>query len=162
LTDIVINPKDGAMYFATGGRKTTSGLYRVTYVGADSTTTFLGEAAGAEARAQRRKLESYYLHNDPKGIDVAWPYLGDPDRFLRWAARTVLEHRAPAMWQDRALKETQPQASLQALLAVVRKADKALQPRVLDALDRLDWTKLNEAQKQELLRVYSLAFIRMG
>src|SRR5438270_10860850 len=37
LTDIVISPKDWAMYFAIGGRKTKSGLYRVTYVGSEST-----------------------------------------------------------------------------------------------------------------------------
>ena len=37
LTDIVINPKDGAMYFTIGGRRTKSGLYRVTYVGKEST-----------------------------------------------------------------------------------------------------------------------------
>ena len=39
LTDLVINPKDGAMYFAVGGRKTQSGLYRVTYIGGDSTAS---------------------------------------------------------------------------------------------------------------------------
>ncbi len=32
LTDVVINPRDGAMYFAVGGRRTQSALYRVTYV----------------------------------------------------------------------------------------------------------------------------------
>ncbi len=37
LTDLVINPHDGAMYFAIGGRKTQSGLYRVTYAGSEST-----------------------------------------------------------------------------------------------------------------------------
>lgn len=37
LTDVVINPVDGAMYFAIGGRKTKSGLYRVTYAGSEST-----------------------------------------------------------------------------------------------------------------------------
>ena len=31
LTDLCVNPKDGAMYFLIGGRKTKSGLYRVTY-----------------------------------------------------------------------------------------------------------------------------------
>ena len=31
LTDIVVNPVDGAMYFAIGGRKVQSGLYRVTH-----------------------------------------------------------------------------------------------------------------------------------
>ena len=33
LTDVVVNPKDGALYFTIGGRNTQSGLYRVTYVG---------------------------------------------------------------------------------------------------------------------------------
>ena len=37
LTDVVVNPKDGAMYFAVGGRNTQSGLYRVTYHGGEPT-----------------------------------------------------------------------------------------------------------------------------
>ena len=37
LTDAVIHPQDGAMYFAVGGRKTQSALYRVTYDGKEST-----------------------------------------------------------------------------------------------------------------------------
>ncbi len=37
LTDVVVNPKDGALYFTIGGRKTQSGLYRVTYTGKEST-----------------------------------------------------------------------------------------------------------------------------
>ncbi|MCA9057806.1 MAG: c-type cytochrome, partial [Planctomycetaceae bacterium] len=31
LTDVVVNPHDGAMYFTIGGRRVQSGLYRVTY-----------------------------------------------------------------------------------------------------------------------------------
>ena len=31
LTDLLVNPKDGAMYIAVGGRKVQSGIYRVTY-----------------------------------------------------------------------------------------------------------------------------------
>src|SRR5262249_26272751 len=37
LTDIVINPADGAMYFTIGGRNAQSDLYRVTYVGEEPT-----------------------------------------------------------------------------------------------------------------------------
>src|SRR2546423_1081025 len=37
LTDLVVSPADGSMYFAVGGRKTQSGLYRVTYVGKEPT-----------------------------------------------------------------------------------------------------------------------------
>ena len=37
LTDALVHPADGALYFAIGGRKVQSGLYRVTYVGNEST-----------------------------------------------------------------------------------------------------------------------------
>ncbi len=48
------------MYFAIGGRKTQSGLYRVTYTGTESTApTKLEPDAGTELRALRRKLESF-------------------------------------------------------------------------------------------------------
>jgi len=162
LTDIVINPVDGAMYFAIGGRKTMSGLYRVTYTGTESTAPSKGDSTGAQARAERKKLETYYLKKDPKAIDIAWPYLGSSDRFLRYAARAILEHQGPTDWQERALKETEIRRALASLLALVRTGDKSLQPRVLEALDRIDWAKLDEPLKQELIRVYELAFIRMG
>src|SRR5436305_10076171 len=51
LTDVVVNPKDGALYFTIGGRKTQSGLYRINYVGSDSTAPSKGDAAGADASA---------------------------------------------------------------------------------------------------------------
>ena len=122
----------------------------------------LPEPLGAEARAERKMLESYYLKKDPHAVDVAWPYLGHADRFLRYAARTILEHMEPATWQERALNETATRPSLTALLALVRTGDKSLQPRILEALARIDWTKLDEPLKQELIRVYQLTFIRMG
>ena len=37
ITDAIIHPGDGAMYFTIGGRRVQSGLYRVTYVGDEST-----------------------------------------------------------------------------------------------------------------------------
>src|SRR5205807_4671003 len=61
LTDIVINPHDGAMYFAVGGRKTQSALYRVTYVGKESTAQAKGDdTTGAKERALRRRLEAFH------------------------------------------------------------------------------------------------------
>ena len=36
-TDLLIHPNGGAMYFAIGGRRVQSGLYRVTYRGKEST-----------------------------------------------------------------------------------------------------------------------------
>ena len=37
VTDVIIRPEDGAMYFTIGGRKVQSGVYRVTYTGKEST-----------------------------------------------------------------------------------------------------------------------------
>ncbi len=162
LTDIVMNPKDGAMYFTIGGRQTQSGLYRVTYTGKESTAPAKGDDRGAEARALRRRLEAFHGHRDPRAVEVAWPYLGHPDRFIRFAARVAVEHQDPQTWQERALAEKQPAAALTALLALARLGDKSLENRVLQALDRLAWDPLTDAQRLELIRVYDVTMIRMG
>jgi putative heme-binding domain-containing protein len=162
LTDVVINPVDGAMYFTVGGRKTQSGLYRVTYIGAESTRPARPDDSESSARAIRTKLEAFHGKKDARAIYAAWPHIGSPDRFLRWAARVALEHQDASLWQEKALAERNTQASLTALLALVRVGDKSLKPRVLGSLDRLEWTKLTDSQRADLIRTYGLAFLRMG
>jgi putative heme-binding domain-containing protein len=177
LTDVVVNPHDGAMYFTVGGRKTQSGLYRVRYVGKESTApTQGGNSAGAEQRALRHKLEALHHPADPKAVDAAWPYLDHEDRYIRFAARVVLEHQDPKAWRERALIEKSPQAALTALLALVRVSasdpfhrgpttrpvDETIKAGVFDALERLDWSKLTDGQRLDLLRVYAVALNRMG
>jgi putative heme-binding domain-containing protein len=176
LTDVVINPKDGAMYFTIGGRQTKSGLYRVTYSGKESTAPSKGDDRGAELRALRHKMESFHGHRDPQAVEAAWPCLGHKDRYIRFAARVAIEHQDPKTWQDRALAEKEPQAALTALLALVRASasdpfhrkkgsplvDEALKRRMLEALQGIEWEKLNDDQQLELVRIYGLVFNRMG
>lgn len=162
LTDIVVNPVDGAMYFTIGGRKTTSGLYRIIYTGNESTARPSGPAPGGEARSLRHKLESFHGKKAPAVVDEVWPYLGHEDRFIRFAARTALEHQDIGLWQGRAQSETEPQAGLTALLAVAHLAAKSDQSRLLAALERWPWEILSDAQRLDLLRVYGLSFVRMG
>ena len=57
--------------------------------------------APVEPRPLRHKLEAFHGHADPKAVETAWPYLGDPDRFIRWAARVAIEFQDPATWRDR-------------------------------------------------------------
>jgi putative heme-binding domain-containing protein len=163
LTDIVVNPKDGALYFTTGGRNTHSGLYRVTYVGKESTAAS-APAVDREApqRALRKKLEAFYTRRDARAVETAWPYLSSTDRFLRYAARSVLEFQDPKTWQERALAEANPMALTHALIGLARVGDKKLQPRILEALEGVDWAKLTPEQKVDYLRAYQLAFLRMG
>jgi putative heme-binding domain-containing protein len=166
VTDIVVNPSDGAMYFTVGGRRTQSGLYRVTYVGSESTTAVTTGSdisdLGSEARKLRHQLESFHGRHDPQAVQVAWPYLSHRDRFIRFAARTAIEHQPVTAWQDRALSETNPQAVLEAVVALARCGDESNQTRAVQLLARLDWDKLDEAQRLGLLRAYSLVFVRLG
>ncbi len=186
LTDAIINPHDGAMYFLIGGRKTQSGLYRVTYTGQESTSAVAATTAAGEVRALRHELESLHVGDHPDAVEKAWPYLSHADRFVRYAARTAIEQRPLETWQERALAESNPEASITALLAVARKIPRSFKPRGADldtpiptypavdaerhplqlavfaALAKLDWSTLTKEQRLELLRVYQLAFYRLG
>ena len=62
VTDVVINPSDGAMYLAVGGRGTQSALYRVTYTGGDVDSVSNADPEAQAQRELRRKLESYHGH----------------------------------------------------------------------------------------------------
>ena len=161
LTDLVINPKDGAMYFAIGGRRTQSGLYRVTYVGNESTAPAIAQSPGVPDRLNRRLLESLHRPGKPEAVKVAWKFLGSKDRFLRSAARIAIEHQPVKLWQKKALAEKNPQALLTAMVALARHG-KNVQPQITEALGRLSWKKLSYSQQLSLLRVYGLMIARMG
>ena len=161
MTDATINSEDGAMYFTVGGRGGQSALYRVTYTGKDSTSSVKTKSPHARSRALRHELEA--LHKRQAGAAAkAWKNLGHTDRHIRWAARVAVEHQPASEWQNEALAEKDPQASLSALCALARHGDKSLQGKLIEALNRLNWDKLSIAQQAELLRVYQLTFIRMG
>ncbi len=74
----------------------------------------------------------------------------------------ALEHQPTALWQDKVCAETDPEALIAGAVALARQGDKAIAPKLLAALGRLDFVKLPEPQQQGLLRAYSLAFIRLG
>src|SRR5205814_9069417 len=90
------------------------------------------------------------------------PSLGHSDRSVRYAARVALEHQPVVQWKDRALAEPNPPTALAALIALARCGDKAVQPALVKALRRLKWDALTPEGRLDLLRVYELAFIRLG
>ena len=170
LTDVVVNPRDGALYFTVGGRNTQSALYRIAYTGKESTAPSKGDDTGAEARALRHKLEAFHGKADSKAVQTVWPYLGHEDRYLRFAARTAIEHQPHTEWQDLALQERKPVAAIHALLALARSAGKdpaagagLKESSILGAARRLDWSKLTDSQERcDLVRVYTVLFSRLG
>jgi putative heme-binding domain-containing protein len=162
VTDAIIRKEDGAMYVTIGGRRNQSGLYRITYTGSESTAPAAPLAPTAEAKL-RHELEALQAEGTgPEAIDKAWPYLASKDRFVRWAARAALEHQPAAKWADRALAEKDPQAAIEALIGLARVGDKSLQPRLIEALGKLDFAKQPDELRLPLLRAWELAFTRMG
>jgi putative heme-binding domain-containing protein len=164
LTDVCINPADGAMYFTIGGRGTQSELYRVTYIGQEGTENVAYHRSVGVIQELRRSLEEFHRPaEDPeKAATFAFLHLGHPDRFVRYAARIALEHQPVKLWQERVLAEKEPTAAINGLIALARQGDRGLQPRILAALDRVNRGRLNEPQVRDLIRAYSLVFIRMG
>ena len=162
LTDVVIHPGDGSMYFAVGGRRTQSALYRVTYTGTESTAPVAALPPTPEALL-RHRLEALHAEGTgPEAIAIAWPHLASPDRFIRFAARAAIERQLPANWTDRALKEKNPPAAIEALIALARVGEKHFQPQIIDALTRLDYAQQPAELRLPLLRAWQLTFTRMG
>lgn len=168
LTDVVINPTDGAMYFTVGGRGTQSELFRVTYTGKEST-----EKADATTKEtpERKLLKEVLALQQPakdtkKAVEFLLPLLGHKDRFIRYSARVALEYQSVKEWQDKALalaqaaKATDPDTVIGVVIALARQGDKSLQPKLLAALDGFYYRR--PGQELDVLRAYQLVFTRMG
>jgi putative heme-binding domain-containing protein len=189
LTDVVIHPESGAMIFAIGGRRTQSAVYRVTYIGTESTTLAPAPALTEEMNI-RRTLEDLHLPSvDPQhAIDKAWSHLNHSDRHVRYAARVALEKQPTALWRSRALAETRPQALMEALIALARATHRPelviegkpasgasvhstqpvaaehaeLQIEMLKTMGRLEGHTLSREQSLTSLRTLALIFTRLG
>ena len=158
VTDGVVG-NDGALYFATGGRRLDSYLIRVTYTGEAS----LAAAGAPRPRVQqelRRSLEAHHGRQDARAIQEAWPHLCHPDRFVRFAARVAVEHQPVKSWQGRALQEADPVRRLHAVVALTRSAEAGLSQGAYQALISIDETLLSRAEQLDLL--HALAWCTYG
>jgi putative heme-binding domain-containing protein len=159
---------DGDLYFITGGRYAGSGLYSLIYEGSqmeeqpETKANQLKDQAASAARDLRRQLESFQGRRDPRALDVIWPGLSSPDRWIRYAARVALEFQDAAWWKDRALAETNLDGDLTALLALARCGGRETQAGLLQALDKFPFSRLTHEQELLKMRVMELSFIRQG
>lgn len=161
VTDLVINSTDGAMYFLIGGRRSQSGLYRVTYTGDESTAPATFPAVNAKM-AERHALEAFHVDEAKPNMDDVWTKLGDDDRFIRFAARIAVEHQPVDSWASRALAETDPTTSIESIISLARCGTDGHQAAAVAALARLDWNALSDTQQVNLMRAYGLILCRLG
>jgi len=164
VTDIAI-ASDGAMYFTTGGRGKASGLWRVRYTGDEDTAPVARQPLApdlARKHSLLQRLGNLQSVENPQVIVTAWPSLRDSDRFIRYAARTAIEHHAPDRWLGRYGSEKDANAILELSIALARSGTPEHQSAVIDKLASLDFKQLNPMQKIAFLRAHGLAFIRLA
>lgn len=174
VSDAIIG-QDGAMYFTIGGRRVQSGLYRVTYTGKESTAPVTSKPQITRASELRHELAAFHGKADPKAVAFAWPHLSDKDRFIRSAARTVLEHNPVSEWEAKALNEKNATAQLEALLALTRMTgvcpthrapdhvvNTAMRDKLWAALLKRDFKKLNNEQRMAYVRLTEIVLHRFG
>tara|TARA_B100001248_G_scaffold260933_1_gene250588 strand:- start:157 stop:3426 length:3270 start_codon:yes stop_codon:yes gene_type:complete len=166
LTDLLINPKDGAMYIAVGGRKVQSGIYRVTYTGNESTAPANSIPGGEVARKRRQALENFVQKGvkpaNPKQLNQIWSALGAQDRGIRHAARVALEKQPVKNWKNKLSSEKNPVVASAAMIALAR-ADGKSSDAVLSKAMSMDYAnEKNWQQRIDLLRSITLALTRGG
>ena len=174
VTDAIIHPNDGAMYFAIGGRKVQSGLYRVTYVGKESTAPVDMTPKVTPMRKLRHSLEQFHGKSHPKAVESAWPHLNHKDRSIRNAARVVLEHQPSRKWVKKALTDSVPGRRIPALLALARvkgvapshrpetghEVNTRMRGRILNSLLELDFKSLSQEDQIGYVRLMQIVLVR--
>ncbi len=161
LTDVTIHP-DGNMYFMVGGRRTTSALYRLSYIGKEST------AAARPGKIHplqtlRRELEALHVDGVGEGaIKTALKHIGHEDRFIRYAARVALEKQPIASWQGALKKAKSPWEVIELSAAVSRLGAVDQQAVILSKLNGLSYKAMATDQLLAAIRSYQLAFARLG
>ncbi|MCB0630052.1 MAG: c-type cytochrome [Lewinella sp.] len=164
LTDAVAG-SDGALYFASGGRKLESHLYRLRYTGPKEALGMMEKSTDEDAaklRQLRRQLEASHNRKAPESIPLLWEQLNHPDRFIRYAARVGLEHQDVGAWQSLFMEEKDPVRIIQASLALARFGKPGIQKVLFQKLAQLDPAGLSRAQQLDRLRAIGLVAIRRG
>ncbi len=161
LTDVIVNPHDRAMYFTIGGRRTQSGLYRVTYIGDQEDVLVEQESKETRGlRARRQWLEQFHGVDAGQQLNGIWKSLGHADRHIRYAARVALEHQPVERWMSKALQRWRPDTAIQSLLALIRSGNDEQKLAAMKKLMTLDTRKMDTRQLLDWLRVLNVGFAR--
>ncbi len=169
LTDILINPGDGAMYFTIGGRRVQSGLYRVTYRGKEGVGLPKQSTLPRHSpRASRQKMELLLRKGarlqTPEDLARLWTNIADgSDRGLRHAARAVLEKHPVELWKALVLGEEDINRAALGLIALARADGLRSGGEVIGKVLEFDYLKIGGKQDRlNLLRALVLALARGG
>lgn len=153
VTDIAAGP-DGSMYLITGGRKTQSALYRVSYTGQPVLRNFsVHEKESRDYSAKLLSEQAPFLRGDAD-VRPTTGQLTFDDPVIRHAARVALERQELSTWRDETLKAESP--NLFALLALARARRAEDVPEILKSLLRCDPKRLILSEQMAWVRIAGL------
>jgi putative membrane-bound dehydrogenase-like protein len=117
-----------------------------------------------DALVRRLACESLARRTDLPSADAVLPLLDDPDRFVAFAARLLIEQMPPSQWASAVLRETRPRAFAYGATALVNVervpgTSQAVLDRCESFLKPEATTQLTDAERLDLLRVAQLALI---
>ncbi len=159
ITDLDVGP-DGHLYCITGGRGTSSALYRVRWVGNQSTASNPVVPSDNLELRYRRIIESWHGDADPDRLDDMYIALGHDDRSIRFAARVALERLDPDSWSQMALQETEHRLAIELLVALARVGSDLQRARVVERVETLLRDSVTPKQEIGLLRAAMIAMSR--
>lgn len=87
---------------------------------AESKAALTRALADTDALVRRRACEAMIRAGIEPPVEALWPLLGESDRFVRFAARSVLERLYPKTWTDRLWKETSGRLGREGIVALCR------------------------------------------
>ncbi|MFK7849600.1 MAG: c-type cytochrome [Akkermansiaceae bacterium] len=158
VTDAVIGD-DGLMYFATGGRRGVSHLWRVVYTGKESTAP---EPGKPQQHAERDKLAEYTRNPESADGKFIFEQLNSEDRTLRFMAKAALERLPVQTWSSKVAGLEGDWARILSSMALARIDGKNSKKTAFDTLNGVKWEGLSVQQKLNWLRSMGLVFIRGG
>ena len=121
-------------------------------------------------------MEAFHGRQDPAAIEFAWPHLSNAEPFIRFAARTAIEHQPVETWSEKALTEADPSKQAEALLALARvtgvcpqhrdeltsSVDTVMRDRLLTAVLGIDSSDLDVTRQLTLQRTLQIILNRFG
>jgi putative heme-binding domain-containing protein len=171
VTDLIVRPQDGALYFIVGGRKTESGLYRIVWTGDGSAvgdadlansaaTSPVVDLDAEDARAARQALEDFHVGPSTNADLKVWPSLSSPDRFVRYAAMTGLERTDSLFWAGAALREPNVLGKFTALIALARRGQPSEPEAWVDSVLDVEFDRLDSDAQMTVVRAAALGVMR--
>ncbi len=161
VTDLVTLPSDGAMYITTGGRGAHSVLYRLRHTSPEPPGRQRLSHPGPLVEL-RHNLEMRHHASAATPDEQIWDSLRHHDRNIRFAARVALEHAPVPSWRSQALTLADPEALIQAQIALARVGSIADRDPSLAALFDLEPSSQPSSIQRNWLRAVQLWLIRHG